>query len=67
LAGVRVPTLVVHGDADPAQSVRAGRETTAAIPGARLLVLPDVGHVLPPQLWPRVLNELGAMLAEVTG
>jgi pimeloyl-ACP methyl ester carboxylesterase len=62
LAAVRVPTLVVHGEIDPVQSVEAGRATAAAIPGARLLVLPDAGHVLPVRLWPRVLDELCAML-----
>jgi pimeloyl-ACP methyl ester carboxylesterase len=62
LAKIKVPTLVVHGEIDPLQSVSAGRATAAAIPGARLLVLPDAGHVLPVQLWPQVLDELGAML-----
>jgi pimeloyl-ACP methyl ester carboxylesterase len=59
LAGVRAPTLVVHGEADPIQSVRGGRATAAAVPGARLLVLPEVGHGLPPApIWPRLLDEV---------
>lgn len=62
LAKVRVPTLVVHGVEDPMQSVSAGRATAEAIPGARLVVLPHVGHVVPPQLWSTVLDELCAML-----
>ncbi|HEY0640132.1 MAG TPA: hypothetical protein VGD67_21080 [Pseudonocardiaceae bacterium] len=40
LARVTAPTLVVHGDADPLQSPHAGRATAAAIPGARLRILP---------------------------
>ena len=62
LARVGTPTLVVHGDRDPAQSLHAGRETARAIPGARLMVLPNVGHYLPPQLFPVILDELVDML-----
>jgi pimeloyl-ACP methyl ester carboxylesterase len=62
LARVRVPTLVVHGDADPAQSPHAGRETARAIPGARLKILPNVGHYLPVALWPEILDGLCEML-----
>jgi pimeloyl-ACP methyl ester carboxylesterase len=62
LARVAVPTLVVHGDRDPMQRLRSGRATAAAIPGARLRILPDVGHVIPPQLFPVILDELVDML-----
>ncbi len=62
LARVRVPTLVVHGDGDPLQSVRAGRATAAAIPGARLRILPGVGHLVPPRLWPEIVDELCDLL-----
>lgn len=65
LARVVAPTLVVHGDRDPAQSLRAGRATAAAIPGARLRILPDVGHYIPPQLWPEILDELCDLLRAV--
>lgn len=62
LSRVHVPTLVVHGEKDPMQSVRAGRATAAAIPGARLRILPDVGHYVPLRLWPRILDELSELL-----
>ncbi len=64
LAGVRAPTLVVHGEADPLQSVRAGRAAAAAIPGSRLLTFPDVGHGLPPaELWPELVAGISAVAA----
>lgn len=44
-ARVPVPTLVVWGERDRLVSVRKARRTTRAIPAARLLRLPDVGHV----------------------
>lgn len=62
LAQIRVPTLVVHGDKDTMQSPAAGRATAAAIPGARLCMLPEVGHALPAELWPQVFDELCDLL-----
>jgi pimeloyl-ACP methyl ester carboxylesterase len=44
LASIRVPTLVVHGGADPMFPLPHGRALAEEIPGARLLVLPDSGH-----------------------
>jgi pimeloyl-ACP methyl ester carboxylesterase len=65
LRRVRVPTLVVHGEQDPLQSVRAGRATANAIPGARLVTYPGVGHDLAPRpLWPQLLDEIAATAAE---
>lgn len=46
LAGV--PTLVVHGTHDPLFPLAHGRALAAAIPGARLLEVPGMGHGLPP-------------------
>lgn len=62
LARVTAPTLIVHGDHDPMQSPSAGRATAAAIPSARLRILPNVGHALPPELWAQVLDELRDLL-----
>jgi pimeloyl-ACP methyl ester carboxylesterase len=44
-ARVAAPTLVVWGDRDRLVSPRLAARTAAAIPGARLLLLPGVGHV----------------------
>ncbi|MGK5683630.1 alpha/beta fold hydrolase [Actinoplanes sp. URMC 104] len=51
LSRMRVPALVMCGDADPVLHTRASRETAAAIPGARLSILPGVGHVPSPGSW----------------
>jgi pimeloyl-ACP methyl ester carboxylesterase len=46
-AKVRVPTLVVHGDADASAPLEAtGKRVAALIPGARLVVLPGAPHGL---------------------
>jgi pimeloyl-ACP methyl ester carboxylesterase len=64
LATITAPTLVVHGEDDPLQSVRAGRATAEAVPSARFLTFPDVAHGLPPaELWPPLLDEVCAIAA----
>jgi pimeloyl-ACP methyl ester carboxylesterase len=60
LAGVRAPTTVIHGDADPLVDVSGGRATADAIPGARLVILPGMGHDLPRALWPEIIDAIVA-------
>jgi pimeloyl-ACP methyl ester carboxylesterase/uncharacterized RmlC-like cupin family protein len=48
LAGVTVPVLVVWGEADRMIPPENGQAYAAAIPGARLVVIPHAGHL--PQL-----------------
>jgi pimeloyl-ACP methyl ester carboxylesterase len=64
LADVRIPTLVLHGGQDPIINVKAGRATAAAIPGARLVIYPEMGHDLPRELWPSMLDEIAALAAQ---
>ena len=66
LASLRVPTLVLHGEADPAISVNAGRATMRAIPGARLVTYPGMGHDLPGALWPAIVAEIWALAVRAT-
>ncbi len=58
LRGVTVPTLVVHGTADPLIPVEAGRDTAATIPGARLLLIEGMGHSFPREVWPRIIDAI---------
>ncbi len=51
-----VPTVVIHGTDDPLIDVSGGEATAAAIPGARLELIPGMGHDLPRQLWPRFVD-----------
>lgn len=46
LAEIQVPTLVVHGADDQVIPVAEAEKLQAGIPGARLQVLPDAGHLL---------------------
>ena len=60
LGGVRAPTTVIHGDADPLVDVSGGRATAEAIPGARLVILPGMGHDLPRELWPEIAAHIAS-------
>jgi pimeloyl-ACP methyl ester carboxylesterase len=61
LSQLRVPTLVLHGAADPLLRPAAARRTAAAISGARLVILPGVGHYLPAEVYPQVADEVRAL------
>ncbi|MEV8507245.1 alpha/beta hydrolase [Actinoplanes sp. NPDC051475] len=63
LAALRMPALVIHGDEDVMMRPKAGRATAAAIPGARLVTYPGMGHDLPRALWPAVIEELRVLTA----
>lgn len=56
LAGVSCPTVVIHGAVDPLVNVSGGEATAKAIPGAELVVVPDMGHELPPALFPQLVD-----------
>lgn len=60
LAELKVPLLVMHGASDQLLRVRAARDIAAAVPGARLLILPGVGHDLPGELCARYADEVRA-------
>jgi pimeloyl-ACP methyl ester carboxylesterase len=60
LAGLAVPTLVVHGADDALVNVSGGRATAAAIPDAELVVIDGMGHDLPRGLWSRVIERIAA-------
>jgi pimeloyl-ACP methyl ester carboxylesterase len=58
LGELRLPVTVIHGGIDPLVSPSGGRATAQAIPGARLLMLPDMGHDLPRELWPEIIEAI---------
>jgi pimeloyl-ACP methyl ester carboxylesterase len=56
LGSLKVPTLVLHGDADRLVPLEGGVTTAAAIPGARLEIIEGMGHDYPPQYWDRLVE-----------
>jgi pimeloyl-ACP methyl ester carboxylesterase len=58
LGSVKVPAVVIHGADDPLINVSGGEATARAIPGARLLVVPRMGHDLPEGAWPLLVDAI---------
>jgi pimeloyl-ACP methyl ester carboxylesterase len=53
LASIRMPTRIIHGQADPLVPVAAGHDLKAKIAGAQMDVIEGMGHDLPAPLYPR--------------
>ncbi len=58
LKSINVPTLVIHGDSDPLVPVECGKDTAEAIPGARFIIIKDMGHTLPQAVYPQVIDAI---------
>jgi len=55
---IKLPTLVMHGAADTVIPLAAGQGLAGAIPGAKLIVYPGVGHVPMEQIPDRSAQDL---------
>ena len=58
LSRIKAPTLVIHGTADRLAAPSGARATARAIPGARLMLLEGMGHVVPRRWWPRIVGAI---------
>jgi pimeloyl-ACP methyl ester carboxylesterase len=58
LGRVRAPTLIIHGLADRLVQPDGGIATANAIPGARLVMYPDMGHDLPRPRSDEIIDEI---------
>jgi pimeloyl-ACP methyl ester carboxylesterase len=63
LRELHVPALVIHGADDKLVAPSGGRATADAIPGARLVMVPGMGHDMPPEAWPRMLDAIEEVAA----
>jgi pimeloyl-ACP methyl ester carboxylesterase len=61
ISGITAPTLVISGADDPLIKPVAGRDTAAKIPGARFVSYPGMGHNLPEELWPEVVDLVASL------
>ena len=61
LSQLEVPTLVIHGDADPLVNLQNGIETHEALADSELLVIEGMGHDLPKGAWPRIIDGISAL------
>lgn len=58
LARITAPTVVIHGMADRMCHHSGGEATATAITGARLLLIPGMGHDFPPGAWPAIIDAI---------
>ena len=55
-----MPFLVLHGEDDPLVTLSGGQATAAAVPGAKLITIPGMGHDLPEALWGQIIDAIVA-------
>jgi pimeloyl-ACP methyl ester carboxylesterase len=63
---IRVPTVVIAGDVDKTVSTNIhSRPFAAAVPNAKLIVLPDIGHMVQNAAPELVISEIDAMIGKI--
>jgi pimeloyl-ACP methyl ester carboxylesterase len=62
LRTVQLPTLVLHGREDPLATMSGGVATAGAIPGAELVLFDGMGHDLPLELWPMIIEHISSLV-----
>jgi pimeloyl-ACP methyl ester carboxylesterase len=60
LKALDVPTLVIHGTDDTLIDPSGGRRTAELVPGATLLLIADMGHDRPRELWDDLCDAIEA-------
>lgn len=63
---IDVPTVVLHGDADPIFAMAHPEAIVREIPGAELVRIEGMGHEMPVAAWPRLFDAI-AGVAERAG
>jgi pimeloyl-ACP methyl ester carboxylesterase len=66
LSQITAPTLVISGEDDPLLKLKGGRDTAHRIPGARFVSYPGMGHNLPEELWPQIVDEISTLAEHST-
>jgi pimeloyl-ACP methyl ester carboxylesterase len=65
LRTLSVPSLVIHGRLDSLIDLSGGQATADALPGCRLLVIDEMGHDLPEQIWPQVVDAMAELAGAI--
>lgn len=61
LQQLTIPSLVVHGDADPLVPVINGIKTAEAIPDSELKIIKGMGHTIPESIWDELIDSFKAI------
>jgi pimeloyl-ACP methyl ester carboxylesterase len=63
LRAIAAPTVVIHGTKDRMVTPSGARETARAIPGSELVWIEGMGHDLPRDAWPAILDAIASNAA----
>ena len=58
LEALKVPALVIHGTRDPLVRFECGKDTWEAITDAEMLALDGMGHDMPREFWPSIIESI---------
>ncbi|MEM0910216.1 MAG: alpha/beta hydrolase [Pseudomonadota bacterium] len=58
LKALSMPALVIHGDNDPLVRLESGIATAEALANSTFKVFKGMGHTLPDELWPEIIEEI---------
>lgn len=61
LAGLDLPMMVLHGDADRLVNISGGRRTAELVEDAEFRIMEGMGHDLPPDYWERAIDAILAV------
>jgi len=65
---IRAPTVVISGELDKTVTTKIhSRQFAKAVPNAKLIVLPDVGHMVQNAVPELVISEIEAMIGKIMG
>lgn len=65
LKTIKVPTLVIHGASDPLVPAEGSKDIARHIPGARLEIIEEMAHDLPPSQVGRMVDLIASHAASV--
>lgn len=66
LESIDAPTIIVQGDDDPLVPVESAYDIEARIPGSELRVIPGLGHQVPVEVVPNVVDAIVAVAARAS-
>ncbi|PJI10220.1 MULTISPECIES: alpha/beta fold hydrolase [Clostridium] len=66
LSLLTIPTLVIHGTADPLFPVEAGKDTARTIPNAKLLLIKGMGHDMPKGTWKCIVKAIASLVNDTS-
>ena len=55
---ISAPTIVIHGSEDPFNLIEAGKDIATSIPNAELLIIDGMGHSIPREIIPHIINAI---------